>query len=67
MAQCRKNIEMEHCTIDFIKSIAAGKSITSAGDFGNYLEVGLDQRINLGLHQVGFHVISTQNPTEVTP
>lgn len=67
MPQCRKNIEMEHCTIDFIKSIAAGKSITSAGDFGNYLEVGLDQQINLGLHQVGFHVISTQNPTEVTP
>jgi hypothetical protein len=63
-AQCRKNLEMEPCDLDFIKSIAVGKSITSAGDFGKYLELGLDQRFNLGLHVVGFHVISTQNPTE---
>ncbi len=62
--QCRKNIDMEPCTLDFMKSIAVGKSITSAGDFGNYVEVGLDQRFNLGLHQVGFHLISTENPME---
>jgi hypothetical protein len=64
MPQCRKNIDMEPCTLDFIKSIAVGKSITSAGDFGNYVEVGLDQRFNLGLHKVGFHLISTENPIE---
>lgn len=62
--QCWKNIDMEPCTLDFIKAIAVGKSITSAGDFGNYIEVGLDQRFNLGLHQVGFHLISTENPME---
>ncbi len=61
---CRKNIDMEPCTMDFIKSIALGKPITSAGDFGNYVEVGLDQRFNLGLHKVGFHLISTENPIE---
>jgi hypothetical protein len=64
MPQCRKNIDMDPCTLDFIKSIVVGKSITSAGDFGNYVEVGLDQRFNLGLHKVGFHLISTENPIE---
>jgi len=62
--QCGKNIDMEPCTLDLMRSIATGKSITSAGDFGNYLELGLDQRFNLGLHQVGFHLISTENPME---
>jgi len=59
---CRKNIEMEPCTLDFIRSIVLGKQITSAGDFGNYLEVGLDGRFNLGLHRDGFHLVSTENP-----
>lgn len=62
--QCHKNIDMELCTLDFIKSVAVGKSITSAGDFGNYIEVGIDQRFNLGLHALGFHLISTENPIE---
>jgi hypothetical protein len=62
--QCRKNIEMEPCTLDFVRSIAVGKKITSAGDFRNYLEIGLDQRFNLGLHEVGFHLISTESPIE---
>ena len=64
MPKCRKNIEMESCPLDFVKSIAMENQITSAGDFGKYLEVGLDQRFNLGLHEVGFHVISTQSPIE---
>ena len=64
MPHCRKNIDMEPCTLDFIKSIVIGQSITSAGDFGNYIEFGLDRRFNLGLHSVGFHLISTENPME---
>jgi len=60
--ECRKNIEMDSCTLDFIKSVTIGKSVTSAGDFGDYLEVGVDRRFNLGLHDVGFHLISTENP-----
>jgi hypothetical protein len=64
MPQCRKNVEMEPCTLDFVRSIAVGTQITSAGDFGSYLEVGLDQRFNLGLHEAGFHLISTENPIE---
>jgi hypothetical protein len=65
--ECRKNIEMEPCTLEFVKSIAIGKPITSAGDFGSYLELGLDQRFNLGLHELGFHLISTQNPIQEHP
>ena len=61
-SECYKNIEMEPCTLEFIKSIAVGKSVTSAGDFGNYIEFGIDQRFNLGLHRLGFHLISTENP-----
>ena len=62
--QCRKNIEMDPCTLDFVRSIAVGKQVTSAGDFGSYLEIGLDQRFNLGLHESGFHLISTESPIE---
>jgi hypothetical protein len=64
MTHCHKNIEMEPCTLDFVRSIAAGRQITSAADFGSYLEVGLDQRFNLGLHETGFHLISTESPIE---
>lgn len=62
--QCKKNIEMESCTLDYIKSIIVGKPITSAGDFGDYIEFGVDQRFNLGLHKVGFHLIPTENPID---
>lgn len=62
--ECHKNIDMELCTLEFIKDIAVGKSVTSAGDFGNYIEFGIDQRFNLGLHRLGFHLISTENPIE---
>jgi len=62
--QCHKNIDMDPCTLEFIKSIVVGKSVTSAGDFGKYIEFGIDQRFNLGLHKTGFHLISTENPIE---
>lgn len=64
MPECRKNIEMEPCSLDFIKSIVVGMTITSACDFGNYIEVGMDRRFNLGIHKVGFHLISTENPIQ---
>lgn len=62
--ECYKNIDMAPCTLEFIKDIVVGKSVTSAGDFGNYIEFGIDQRFNLGLHRVGFHLISTENAME---
>jgi hypothetical protein len=64
-SECRKNINMEPCTLEFIKNIAIGKTVTSAGDFGSYIEFGIDQRFNLGLHRLGFHLVSTEEPIEL--
>ena len=61
---CFKNIDMQPCDLDLVKSIAVGRAITSAGDFGAYVEVGLDKQFNLGLHPTGFHIVSTENPVE---
>jgi len=63
-AKCGKNLEMEPCALDFVKSIVVGKPISSAGDFGTYLEVGVDGRFNLGIHPDGFHLISTEIPID---
>jgi hypothetical protein len=62
--QCVKNLEMDPCTLEFIRSVVVGKTISSAGDFGAYLEVGIEQRFNLGLHPAGFHIISTEVPVD---
>ncbi len=61
---CRKNLELDRCSLEFVKSTVAGRRIASAGDFGSYLEFGIDQRFNLGLHQNSFHLISTESPIE---
>jgi hypothetical protein len=63
-ARCWKNLDMEPCTLEFIKSLVVGKAITSAADFGDFVEFGLDRRLNLGLHLSGFHLISTEEPIE---
>lgn len=62
---CVKNIEREPCTLDFIKSMTRNLPITSAADFGDYVEFGLDRRFNLGMHIGGFHLVSTENPLSV--
>lgn len=59
---CYKNIDGEPCTIDFVRSVAANLPVTSAADFGDYIEFGLDRRFNLGMRIGGFHLISTENP-----
>jgi hypothetical protein len=61
---CVKNLDNEQCTLDFIKTTVAGLPVTSAADFGDHIELGLDQRFNLGMHREGFHLLSTENPLE---
>jgi hypothetical protein len=63
---CSKNIEGETCTLEFIRSKVVGLPITSAADFGDYIELGIDSRFNLGLHanSYGFRLVSTENPIE---
>jgi hypothetical protein len=63
-ADCRKNLDMEPCTFELVKSTVVGMTISSAADFGGYLEVGVDGRFNLGIHANGFHLISTETPMD---
>ncbi|MCX7177056.1 MAG: hypothetical protein NT159_24670 [Proteobacteria bacterium] len=63
-ALCAKNLSMDSCTLEFVKSTVVGKAISSAGDFGYYLEVGVDSRFNLGIHPNGFHLVSTELPVD---
>jgi len=60
---CSKNFEGEPCALDFIKGVVTNLPVTSAADFGDYIEFGLDRRFNLGLRGGGFHLVSTENPT----
>jgi hypothetical protein len=59
---CSKNFEGEPCDLDFINRVVTNLPVTSAADFGDYIEFGLDRRFNLGMHGRGFHLISTENP-----
>jgi hypothetical protein len=59
---CLKNVEGEPCTLDFVRSVVANLSVTSAADLGDYIEFGIDRRFNLGMHIRGFHIVSTENP-----
>lgn len=63
--RCVKNFHGEPCTLDFVKSFTAGLPITSGADFGDYIEFGIDNRFNLGVHSWGFHIVSTENPFEL--
>ena len=59
---CSKNFEAETCSLDFIKQCVVGKKISSAADFGDYFEVGVDSAFNLAILTTGFHIVSTKNP-----
>ncbi len=61
---CGKNLNGERCTLDFIKVTVARLAVTSAADFGDYIEFGLDHRFNLGMHREGFHLVSTESPVD---
>ena len=41
-----------------------GRTIVSAGDFGDHFEFGLDNEINLGFYPGAIHVVCTKNPIE---
>jgi hypothetical protein len=59
---CSKNFDGEPCTFDLIKRVVTNLPVTSAADFGDYIEFGLDRRFNLGMHGGGFNLVSTENP-----
>lgn len=59
---CLKNFEGEPCTLEFVRMVTANLPVTSAADFGDYIEFGIDQRFNLGIRIGSFHIVSTENP-----
>jgi hypothetical protein len=61
---CLKNLECEPCTLEFLKAATAGLPVTSAADFGDYVEFGLDGRFNLRMFCDGFQLVSTESPIE---
>lgn len=64
ISRCIKNFQGEPCTLDFVKAVTEGLPVTSAADFGSYIEFGIGGRFNLGLHSSGFHIVSTLNPVK---
>ena len=46
---CTKNIKNEAISFGDIKELIIGKKITSAADFQNYIELGINSELNLGL------------------
>ncbi|HEY5122841.1 MAG TPA: hypothetical protein VIK14_03820 [Ignavibacteria bacterium] len=60
---CKKNISLNNCTFDFLKSIVLNNKIKSAADFGTHFEFGLHNNINFGfIPPNGLHIIRTINP-----
>lgn len=54
---CRTFLSGESCSFDEIEAKVKNKKITSAADFGNYFELGIDNYINLGFHPSNLLVI----------
>ncbi|MHB8581527.1 MAG: hypothetical protein ACYDA4_16915 [Ignavibacteriaceae bacterium] len=60
---CYKNISRQKCDLNFVNQIVLSKAISSACDFGNYFEFGIDSIMNIGFYpSKQIHVVSTTNP-----
>lgn len=46
---CTKNIDNEEISFESVREIIIGAKITSAADFQEYIELGIDGKLNLGL------------------
>lgn len=60
---CYKNISRQECDFNFVSQLVINKTISSAGDFGNYFEFGIDSIMNIGFYpNKQIHIVSTVNP-----
>jgi hypothetical protein len=60
---CYKNISMRICDYAFVNQLVINRTISSAGDFGNYFEFGIDSIMNIGFYPSNqIHIVSTVNP-----
>jgi hypothetical protein len=61
---CYKNMSMDLCSLNFVKNLVTGLKITSAADFGSHIEIGLNNKYNLGVRTDGFYIMWTENPPD---
>ncbi|AEO47162.1 hypothetical protein F11_03460 [Rhodospirillum rubrum F11] len=63
--QCRKNMmEPSPCTKSLVDEICVGRAISSACDWGDSLEFGIDGKFNLRIFSSMLWIYSTENPPE---
>jgi hypothetical protein len=59
---CEKNFHGEPCSLDFIKKLAIGQRVTSAGDWGVRFEFGLSNDLMLAIEPDKIQIYRTRNP-----
>jgi len=59
---CKKNMTFDNCDFELLKKLAIGQRITSAADFGDHFEFGLEGEMNLGFYPELLYIVSTKNP-----
>lgn len=62
--RCEKNFIGEVCSLEFLKGLVVGQSVTSAGDWGNRFEFGLTDDLMLAIEPSRLQVYRTRNPIE---
>ena len=64
LLRCEKNFVGEPCSIEFLKTMAIGKQVTSAGDWGNRFEFGLSDDLMLAIEPDRLQIYRTRNPID---
>jgi hypothetical protein len=62
--RCEKNFRGEPCSLDFIKKLAVGQRVTSAGDWGVRFEFGLSDDLMLAIEPDRIQIYRTRNPID---
>lgn len=61
---CQKNFDGQPCSLDFIKKLAVGQAVTSAGDWGDRFEFGLTDDLMLAIESERLQIYRTRNPMD---
>lgn len=62
--KCVKNFHGELCSLDFIRELAIGQQVTSAGDWGVRFEFGLSDDLMLAIEPDRLQIYRTRNPID---
>lgn len=62
--KCEKNFHGEPCSLDFVRKLVIGQSVTSAGDWGLRFEFGLTDDLMLAIEPDRLQVYRTRNPID---